>query len=125
MTSGLQARGLTWTRAAALWTVARQEALTQRQLADLLRVTPRNVTSLIDGLEQTGFVARTAHASDRRSTVIRLTDKGRTTVAQLDEEATALARDLFGALSPADLAVVMGALDRIAARFGGAAPMTR
>jgi DNA-binding MarR family transcriptional regulator len=118
MARGLQARGLTRARANALWEVARHGPLTQRQIADLLRVTPRNVTTLIDGLEQTGFVARTDHAADRRAVLIRLTEKGRAAAARLEVEADGLAHELFGDLSPADLATVTRALDHIVTRIG-------
>lgn len=46
-------------------------------LGDLLDVTPRNITALVDGLEAEDFVRRTAHPSDRRATVIELTPTGR------------------------------------------------
>jgi DNA-binding MarR family transcriptional regulator len=121
MARGLQARGLTRARANALWEVARNGPLTQRRIAELLHVTPRNVTTLIDALERTGFVTRTEHASDRRAVLIRLTDKGRAAAARMDSEANALAHNLFGGLSPAELATVVRALDQVAARIGGTA----
>jgi DNA-binding MarR family transcriptional regulator len=43
-------------------------------LADTLGVTPRSITALVDGLEQDGVVRRAAHATDRRVTMIELTD---------------------------------------------------
>ena len=43
-------------------------------LADTLGVTPRSVTALVDGLEQDGVVRRAAHPTDRRVTMIELTD---------------------------------------------------
>lgn len=44
-------------------------------LADTLGVTPRSVTALVDGLEEDGAVRRTAHPTDRRVTLIELTDR--------------------------------------------------
>ena len=46
-------------------------------LGDLLDVTPRNITALVDALEAESLVRRTAHPSDRRATVIELTPSGR------------------------------------------------
>ncbi|MEJ3748424.1 MarR family transcriptional regulator [Actinomycetes bacterium KLBMP 9797] len=120
MAKGLEARGLTRARANALWAVAQHGPLTQRQIADLLRVTPRNVTTLIDALERTGFVARTDHASDRRAVLIRLTPQGEAAAARMESEADALAQELFGDLSPTELATVTRALDHVAARIASA-----
>jgi DNA-binding MarR family transcriptional regulator len=46
------------------------------QIADSLRVTPRNVTGLIDSLETQGLVERVPDPRDRRATVARLTPEG-------------------------------------------------
>jgi len=43
-------------------------------LAGALGVTPRSVTALVDGLEQDGVVRRAAHPTDRRVTMIELTN---------------------------------------------------
>jgi DNA-binding MarR family transcriptional regulator len=116
MTKGLQARGLTRARANALWEMARHGPLTQRQIADLLRVTPRNITKLVDALEEGGFVTRASHATDRRAVLVRLTTKGEEAAARMESEANALARELFGGLSPRELATLVHALDHVVAR---------
>lgn len=119
MARGLQARGLTRARANALWEMARHASLTQRQIADLLHVTPRNITKLVDALERDGFVTRTGHASDRRAVLVHLTKKGEAAAARMESEANALAHELFGDLSPADVATVIRALDHVATRVRG------
>ncbi|MEN3610618.1 MarR family transcriptional regulator [Plantactinospora sp. ZYX-F-223] len=43
------------------------------ELSQALKCTPRNVTGLVDALEAAGFVARSAHPTDRRATVVSLT----------------------------------------------------
>jgi len=47
------------------------------RLAELQRVTPRNVTGLVDNLERDGLVERLPDADDRRSIRARLTQAGR------------------------------------------------
>jgi DNA-binding MarR family transcriptional regulator len=118
---GLTERGLTQTRARALWAIFHQEPVTQSKLAETLRVTPRNVTTLIDALEETGFVARKDHPTDRRATLIELTAKGRKAAARLKTEKGEFAAHLFGDWSAADLAQLTRTLDRIIGRMQKAA----
>ena len=45
-------------------------------LSDELGVTARNVTALVDALEKEGLVRRVPHETDRRATVVELTEEG-------------------------------------------------
>ena len=45
-------------------------------LADELGLSPRNMTVLVDGLEDEGLVKRVPHSTDRRATVIEATQEG-------------------------------------------------
>ena len=45
------------------------------ELKKELGVTATNVTALVDSLEKDGLVVRTRHPTDRRATVIELSDK--------------------------------------------------
>jgi DNA-binding MarR family transcriptional regulator len=47
-----------------------------RTLADELGLSPRNMTALVDSLEAEGLVRRKPHPTDRRATVIELTEDG-------------------------------------------------
>lgn len=50
-------------------------------LKEELGVTATNITALVDALERDGLVARRAHPSDRRATVLELTSKASGEVA--------------------------------------------
>jgi DNA-binding MarR family transcriptional regulator len=117
MERGLAERGLTLTRAQVLWILGEAERMTQRQLAAQLKVTPRNVTALIDALEETGFVERTAHPTDRRATLVVLTPKGQASFARMQSETTEFARQLFGDVSEADLNTFQEILANIGAKL--------
>ena len=95
-------RGLTVARAEVVWLVHHRGPMRQRDLADALRVSPRNVTGLLDVLESTGFVALTP-TSDRRATLIQLTEKGAAAAGALATDQAEFARYLFGDLSQAEL----------------------
>lgn len=105
-------RGLTVARAEVVWLIHHRGVMRQRDLADALRVSPRNITGLLDALSATGFVARTAHPSDRRATLVELTAKGKDVAAALSADQAEFARYLFGDMGQDEL-------DRFLATVGG------
>ena len=72
------------------------------ELGAQLGVTPRNITKLVDGLEAEGLVARKAHPSDRRATLVLLTDKGALVGKESALADTAASAWLYKQLAPAD-----------------------
>jgi DNA-binding MarR family transcriptional regulator len=71
-------------------------------ISDELGVTRRNVTALVDALEEEGLVQRKPHPTDRRATIIELTKQGfETTNSMYEEHRTAVA-ELFADLSEED-----------------------
>ena len=117
MKRGLEERGLTRARASALWQIAHRDSITQRELADALKVTPRNVTTLIDGLEKTGFVKRHDHPNDRRAVRLQLTPAGEKIGNRLKSETQEFARALFEGFTPSKLEDFIETLDLIASRL--------
>lgn len=117
MQHGLAERGLTLARAQILWILGEAERMTQRDLAAELKVTPRNVTTLIDALEATGFVRRTAHPTDRRATVVVLTQEGQASVTRIQSEVTEFAELLFHNVSESDLTTFQRILEGIGAKL--------
>ncbi len=112
MRHALTERGLTTARAEALLTIHQHgRPLVQRELAQLLRCTPRHVTSLVDSLEQQGWVSRGPHPTDRRATLLSLTDAGQETAAWMATNRQRAAHALFGDLDPAVLAGFMTVAD--------------
>lgn len=65
--------------------LAGPEGLKLSEVSDALHVTCGNITSLVDGLEQRGFVARQQHPGDRRVVMANLTAAG---------------AEVFGAIAP-------------------------
>jgi DNA-binding MarR family transcriptional regulator len=47
-----------------------------REVSDILLVSPRTVTDMVDSLETRGLVARSPHPADRRVTLLQLTEEG-------------------------------------------------
>lgn len=108
--------GLTEARAHLLW-LLREGPATQRELAEQLRVTPRNITGLVDGLVADGRVVRHPHPTDRRATHVDLTPAGRELVTAMVDGHAEMHDVLFGDLTPAELASFDQTLDRVIARL--------
>jgi len=100
MTRSLARDGLTVPRAHVLWELQHRGPLTQRDLADTLKVSARNVTGLVDGLVATGFVTRGPHPTDRRATLVSFTEHGAATAQALEQGQRELAGTLFGRMPP-------------------------
>lgn len=100
MQSRFEREGLTAARVHLLWILQQQGPSTQRVLAEALGVTARNVTGLVDALDETGFVTRQPHPTDRRATLVTFTDRGAATMSAMAHEHQELAKALFGGMSP-------------------------
>lgn len=70
------------------------------------------ITGLIDRLEKSGFVVRERCAKDRRVIYVDLTEKGKKTLAELDEPLQELHQKLIGHLSKAELKELIRLLEK-------------
>jgi DNA-binding MarR family transcriptional regulator len=114
---GMAERGLTVARAGLIWQLHHGGPLTQRALSRALRVTPRNVTGLVDALEAEDLVARTPHPTDRRATLVILTKRGERSATAMAADYRDGARQLFGTIDRAALAGFVTTVDAVLARL--------
>jgi DNA-binding MarR family transcriptional regulator len=118
MERALDERGLSTARAEVLFVLHQQGPMVQRELSQALRCTPRHVTGLIDILEAQGWVARSPHPTDRRATLVTLTERGAAAAARMDTERQESAAALFGDVPADDLATFVAVLDQVLVRIG-------
>lgn len=109
----LAGQGLSRPRAELIWNVRHGGPTTQRQLSDRLRCSPRNVTGLVDGLEAAGLVSRGPHPTDRRATLVGLTEEGTALVAAWEAGQHEMASRLFIDLSEEEIRTFLGTLGRV------------
>lgn len=117
MNRSFERDGLTPARAHLLWVLHQRGPSTQKVLADELRVSPRNITGLVDGLEESALVARRPHPTDRRATLVGLTDVGARLADDMARGQKELADGLFGGLPESELAAFSATLDRVVERL--------
>ena len=110
--------GLTTARVHLLWVLQHAGPSTQRDLARLCDVTPRNITGLVDGLEESGHVRRTPHPTDRRSVIVELTPTAAETMTRMQQKHAELNDTLLAAVAPEDRAGLERGIAAIAAHLG-------
>lgn len=76
----------------------------QQRLSTLIRMDPRNLVPIIDGLADRGLLARQVDPTDRRRRVLVVTEAGRAMVADLTETGAGMERHFLRALEPAEQA---------------------
>jgi DNA-binding MarR family transcriptional regulator len=103
-----------------IWQLHQRGPVTQRTLSQALRVSPRNVTGLLDALEAGGYVARGRHPTDRRATLVSLTDQGAAVAARLHADYQMGARVLLGGVPSADLTTFVSVLYHVLDQLPGA-----
>jgi len=109
--------GLTTSRTHLLWELHRMGPSTQQALAAALKVSPRNVTGLVDALEAAGFVVRGPHPTDRRATLVTLTELGSQTMADMVRDRELIASELVADFGEDQLVQFGRSLDIVTGRL--------
>jgi DNA-binding MarR family transcriptional regulator len=83
----------------ALFFISNRGANTTGKLADALKVTPTNVTGIIDRLLEKNLITRTGDPNDRRIILLCTTPKGDELVAELSQKCKERITELFNLLT--------------------------
>jgi DNA-binding MarR family transcriptional regulator len=119
MEHDLAQRGLTRARATVIWQLNAHGPMKQRDLAAALRVSPRNVTSLLEALAPSTLVSRAPHPTDGRATLVSLTERGRRVARRLDADQRQLADFLFADVPNAELGGFVKTMEHVLERLAG------
>lgn len=94
----LKPHGLTFARyeALVLLTFARRSSLPMRVMGERLQLHPTSVTNIVDRLERDGLVKRVPHPTDRRTTLVEITEEGRARHADATKAVTGIDFGLVG-----------------------------
>jgi DNA-binding MarR family transcriptional regulator len=105
---------LTQKQTATLWLINANPGVSQVSLAASLGMDRATVMSVIDRLEDRGFVTRQRSVSDRRRQELYLTPAGQGILRKVKARIAAHERRFTECFKPAELAALMSALARIA-----------
>lgn len=91
---------LTEAQLGAMLAINDQGALSLKQLAGILGVSPPSASTMVDRLVDSGMIRRKPSPRDRRSISIDLTDTGRAVVQEFESQFLRSAVDLIEKLGP-------------------------
>jgi DNA-binding MarR family transcriptional regulator len=117
----LKPHGLTFARyeALVLLTFARTGRLPMRVMGERLQLHPTSVTNIVDRLQADGLVRRIPHPTDRRATLVEITDAGSSLREEATKSVTAIDFGLSG-LTPdeeSQLTLLLGRVRQAAGDF--------
>jgi DNA-binding MarR family transcriptional regulator len=112
--TALRPHGLTFARYEALVLLyfSRTGSLPMRVMGQRLQLHPTSVTNIVDRLEADGLVRRVPHPTDRRTTLVEITDTGRARRAEATEAVTSVEFGLRG-LTERQTAELTGLLSKV------------
>jgi len=97
---------LTIAQVKSLFYLANHDDVNFRTLAKALKVTPSNVTGIIDRLSEQDLVIRESNPADRRMLMLKLTARGQKLIASLRERRVTKFQVILNGLSEKELAAI-------------------
>jgi MarR family 2-MHQ and catechol resistance regulon transcriptional repressor len=91
--------------------------LSQAQLSDMMLVNRANITSLVDRMEKSDLVSRTAHSKDRRFNIIKLTSKGAKLFAKVEPYYFEQIRHVMSGATESEQKKLMAILEKVRANL--------
>ena len=113
----------TFTTLVTLVRVNSPGGISQRRLANEMRLTPGTVSARVDRLVADGLVARTPDPADKRGSLVTLTDRGREVFDAAVPAHLANQVRLLGSLTPDEQATLAGLLRKLLVAFEGSAEL--
>lgn len=98
---------------AELWNA--QGLLRMTDVSAALGVTPRNVTTIVDGLEHKGLVRRQHDQHDRRAILLELTEQGRAHIARVQTLHQTIGEQFFAPLDAEERCLLLRLLTKLRA----------
>ena len=90
--------------------------LRQKQLTELMRINASTMSEFIGHLESDGYVERNVDPSDKRATLITLTEKGRARACELQDERKEKMNQLFSPLTEEERTELFRLLNKLQRR---------
>lgn len=117
--AALRSHELTFARyeALVLLSFSRRGALPMRVMGERLQLHPTSVTNIVDRLQAHELVRRLPHPTDRRTTLVEITEEGRTRMTEATKVLTEIDFGLVG-ITEDQASTLTGLLGRVRRAFG-------
>lgn len=110
--------GITADQFVLLATLARGQAMTQRELAARMPSDPSTVRAMLVLLEKQGLVSRAAHPTDARARTVTLTKSGQRTFQQAFEAGQEVRDQMAESFSASETRTLLSLLQRLTESLG-------
>lgn len=114
---------LTLPQCKTLSLLARNEGISQRQLADLTEIDAMSIVRILDRMESDGWVERRADPQDRRARRLAITAKARPILDQILEMGAATRTEVLAGLSATQRDQLVALLEKCHANLQGLEPL--
>ena len=92
-----------------------RKTMTQRELTEHLHVQPGSASEILSKMEQTGLIVRVPNTTDRRTTDLFLTEKGKILAQEAVEKRKALYEKMFLSLTAEEQDTLFSLLEKLQA----------
>jgi len=91
----------------------KDKGLSQARISGMMLVNRANITTLIDRMEKVDLVVRTHETSDRRTNIVKLTNRGRELLAKIEPLYTKEVKRIMAVLRQDEQKIVIEMLEKI------------
>lgn len=97
----------------------KDKGLSQARLSSMMLVNRANITSLIDRMEKSSLVVRTSAPSDRRTNIVKLTERGMGLLDKIEPLYIKEVKSIMAVLTQDDQKTVIKMLEKIRGNISG------
>ena len=101
------------------------QSFSQRDMADVLHISPAAVTNSLKAMEKNGYISREPEENDARRNRVELTDKGRAAVDGCEEALLTVSERMLAGFSPEERTLLADFRSRMLTNLRAAVPASK
>jgi len=109
----LQGSGITRIQWIALYYIQSSQAISQRELSHKMTITDSSAGRLVDRLQRDGLVKRVPSPTDRRVTLLELTEEGDRTISELFHVGVEFNDDIMEGITEEEICTFQRVLEKM------------